>query len=384
MSVVALATVAMGDDPADTYNFLALADWGADHAGQYAAAAGMGAVAEEIGATQVFVLGDNFYSSGLHPTPADPKSEARIKKTYEDVYTAPSLITIPFWVCAGNHDHLGNVTNQIEYSTSPQNLNIASSTTKGATISAGKRWRYPNYWHNVTQHFEVGGKEVELEVLLFDSVIMAGNSDVLHANGSITEVPLHMLQQQTDPLALAQLDWLTDRLASSTADYLWVGGHYPVWAIGQDPPTGVRQVLRDLLNKYEANYFNGHEHDFEHIVEENTKVNYVSTGAGFFCCYADRNLGTVPQNSIKFASSGPGGEMWWGNVTIPDFEILSGFTSYRVGPDSMKVYYHAHNGTVLYTTEPILARTKKVQPPPPPINPFCTDAACPHRERPTV
>jgi len=87
----------------------------------------------------VFVLGDNFYSSGLHPTPADPKSEARIKKTYEDVYTAPSLITIPFWVCAGNHDHLGNVTNQIEYSTSPQNLNIASSTTKGATISAGKR-----------------------------------------------------------------------------------------------------------------------------------------------------------------------------------------------------------------------------------------------------
>ena len=85
------------------------------------------------------MLGDNFYSSGLHPTPADPKSEARIKKTYEDVYTAPSLSTIPFWVCAGNHDHLGNVTNQIEYSTSPQNLNIASSTTKGATISAGKR-----------------------------------------------------------------------------------------------------------------------------------------------------------------------------------------------------------------------------------------------------
>jgi len=48
MSVVALATVAMGDDPADTYNFLALADWGADHAGQYAAAAGMGSVAEEV------------------------------------------------------------------------------------------------------------------------------------------------------------------------------------------------------------------------------------------------------------------------------------------------------------------------------------------------
>ena len=62
-----------------------------------------------------------------------------------------------------------------------------------------------------------------------------------------------------------------------------------------------------------------------------TQVNYVSTGAGMFCCYADKNLGTVPQNSIKFASSGPGGALWWGNVTIPDFEILSGFTS-CVGP----------------------------------------------------
>lgn len=33
----------------------------------------------------------------------------------QDVYTAPSLSSIPFWVVAGNHDHLGNVTTQIEY-----------------------------------------------------------------------------------------------------------------------------------------------------------------------------------------------------------------------------------------------------------------------------
>ena len=29
------------------------------------------------------------------------------------------------------------------------------------------------------------------------------------------------------------------------------------------------------------------------------KVNYVSTGAGMFCCYKDTHLDTVPQNSIK-------------------------------------------------------------------------------------
>ena len=262
-----------------------------------------------------------------------------------------------------------------------------------------------------------------LQVLLFDSVIMVGNTDTMNEDGTLTTAKLSSpsVRARNASLAQEQLDWLVGRMETSTADYLWVGGHYPVWAIGQDPPTGVRQILRDKLNKWEANYFNGHEHDFEHIKEEGTKVNYISTGAGMSCCYADKNLGTVPQNSIKFASSGSGGAEWWGGVPIPDFTILSGFTSYRVGADSMKVYYHAHNGTVLYSkpriitspllfemapknpykidsrcvllpfhlrlifcryvTDAILPRTKQAQAPPPPIAPFCTDTTCPHKTR---
>ena len=113
-------------------------------------------------------------------------------------------------------------------------------------------------------------------------------------------------------------------------------------------------------------------------------MNYVSTGAGMFCCYSDKNLGTVPEKSIKFASSGAGGEYWYGGVKPPPFQILSGFTSYRVGSDSMKVVYHAHNGTVLYETPPILPRTKTPQPPAPPIAPFCSNATCPHTTRPSA
>ena len=151
------------------------------------------------------------------------------------------------------------------------------------------------------------------------------------------------------------------QMNSSTADYLWVGGHYPVWAIGNDPPTGVEEELRPLLNKWEAHYFNGHQHDLEHIVEDHSKVNYVSTGAGKFCCYDDTHLDTVPRNSIKFAMSGSKGEAW---MPMPFDDILSGFTSYRVGAESMQVYYHSHNGTVLYITPPILPRTKTPQPVP--------------------
>jgi len=370
VTTTAVQSTVSHDDPSLTYNYVALADWGNDGPGQYAAAAGLAAVAKEIDAQQVFALGDNFYPHGIDSVAKDGVDGAiRFKKTYEDVYNQAELEKIPWYVIAGNHDHYGNVSAEIEYSTNPQNAN--------------GRWKFPNWYHNVTRNFVVGGKNVELEVLLFDSVIMTGNTGTLHANGTITEKPLNELKSENETLQQEQMDWLESRMSTSTADYLWLGGHFPVWAIGQDPPTGIRQILRDLLNKWEAQYFNGHEHDFEHIVENGTKVNYVSTGAGMFCCYEDRNLDTVPQNSIKFASSGKGGAEWWGGVPIPDFEILSGFTSYRIGADSMKVYYHAHNGTVLYVTDPILPRTKKPQPPAPPIEPFCSAETCPSKPRPS-
>ena len=333
-----LSATASAQSPAETYNFLAVGDWGDDSAGQHAAAAGMGLVAKQINATQVFALGDNFYhsaeshcsASGICPNdketghnPDGPDGMVRFKSTFEDVYTAPSLRNIPFWAVAGNHDHGGNVSAQIAYSQNAQNL-PCSASPGGA--GGSRRWRFPNWYYNVTEHFVIGGKPVELEVLLFDSVVMVGNTDTYHADGTVTEAPLSEMVQQTDPAAAEQLKWLTQRMEASTADYLWVGGHYPVWAIGQDGPTPVREILRGLLNKWEAHYFNGHQHDLEHIVEDGLKVNYVSTGAGKQCCYEDKNLDTVPANSIKFAMSGPGGEQWWGR-NPPAFEVLSGFTS---------------------------------------------------------
>ena len=47
------AAAAVTDEP--TWNFLAIGDWGNDSPGQHAAAAGMGEVAAQINATQVYV-----------------------------------------------------------------------------------------------------------------------------------------------------------------------------------------------------------------------------------------------------------------------------------------------------------------------------------------
>jgi hypothetical protein len=80
--------------------------------GQYPAAIGLGEVAEEIDAKQVFALGDNFYhnaktshcaNSGICPDNKDGiDGVLRFKTTFEDVYTAESLKRIPFYAIAGN------------------------------------------------------------------------------------------------------------------------------------------------------------------------------------------------------------------------------------------------------------------------------------------
>merc|ERR1719198_2471129 len=86
------------------------------------------------------------------------------------------------------------------------------------------------------------------------------------------------------------------------------------------------------------------------------------------CCYADSHLHQVPNGSVKFAMVGSGGSSF--EPMPAGLSPLSGFTSYRIGADSMKVFFHSDNGTVLYATDPILPRTRAPQPPLPPLPPM--------------
>ena len=84
--------------------------------------------------------------------------------------------------------------------------------------------------------------------------------------------------------------------------------------------------------KYQGNYFNGHDHNLQHIKEVNSTVNYIVTGkrlslslclslslfhikevnstvnyiitgAGMQCCYPENyaSLELVPKGSVRFA-----------------------------------------------------------------------------------
>jgi hypothetical protein len=86
--------------------------------GQRAAAAGMGVIGEKLNVSAVLALGDNFYFSGIIGT----ENSDRFDHTWDSVYTADSLMRVPWLVIAGNHDY--KVTppaffyRKIQYSTS--------------------------------------------------------------------------------------------------------------------------------------------------------------------------------------------------------------------------------------------------------------------------
>ena len=68
-------------------------------------------------------LGDNFYFGGVKDA-----NDKRFVKTFENVYAYPTLEK-DWYMIAGNHDYLGNVSAQIVYSKN------------------SKRWKFPHYFY---------------------------------------------------------------------------------------------------------------------------------------------------------------------------------------------------------------------------------------------
>merc|ERR1711991_741627 len=105
--------------------------------------------------------------------------DARFEETFENVYTADSLQDIPFYVVAGNHDWLGNVSAQIGYS----------------TLSA--RWIFPYYFYTRSFSWPGETRNVTMDIVFIDTILLSGNSDLL-------EDKFGELQGPSDPVTCAQ------------------------------------------------------------------------------------------------------------------------------------------------------------------------------------
>lgn len=295
----------------DSLQFFAIGDWGGINITPYttnverAIAKEMGKMADRLKPKFILALGDNFYTLGVKNV-----DDKRFKETFEDVFTAPSL-NVSWYFCAGNHDHYGNVSAEIEYS-------------KKST-----RWNFPDY--NYTKIWEIPGAHKSVQVVMIDTVILCGSSgldnELGQPNGS-----------RFPKIAAQQWAWIEETLSKSTADYLLVAGHFPVWSIAEHGPTEcLVEQLKPLLEKYQVTaYLCGHDHNLQHL-DEGTDVQYIVTGCSNYVNNSTAHSESVPKNSSKF---------FWA-----DNSKLGGFATFEATPEYMDMTFVDSTGNSLYSIQ---------------------------------
>ena len=315
-----------------TLKLIAIGDWGADDQGQIQAAHGMKTV---VNPNAALLLGDNFYTTGIHGT----DHSARFQKTFEHVYDAHNLQKIPFYAVAGNHDYYGNVSAQIEYS------------------KLSSRWNFPSRWYSKT--FKVPETNRTFQMIMIDTVIAAGLADDdLQVIEQMDTMDTICHKGACPHKAQEQWQWLDATLRDSTADYLWVGGHHPIWSGCKHGPTPeLVRLLKPRLEAAGAHYMSGHDHCMGHYMEDGKAMNHILAGAGHECCYQPYKQKDIPSNATKFFVAGDKGEA---HQKMP-VSVISGFVTLTFSQTSSHVSFYAQDGTQLYTTPHIPPRSKQLR-----------------------
>lgn len=263
----------------------------------------------------VLALGDNFYGSGIHGDDSDP----RFEETFESVYSDKSL-QVPWYVLAGNHDHMANVTAQIAYS------------------NDSKRWNFPSLYYNFTKTFTSHGETLTAEFVMIDTVVLSGLSYHDEENDIFVKAKGPESPRKSDE----QMKWLEHVLNHSTADYLFVAGHYPVYSVCSHGPTShLIHHVQPLLEKYDVTGFlSGHDH-CQSYVQEDDKTFHALTGAGHYCCYTASNLhnSKIPKNSVKYYLS---------HNNNPEHS-KAGFGAYHMNADNVDITFYNEKGDALFT-----------------------------------
>lgn len=266
-------------------SFLVIGDWGERTPYQRPVAQAMGRVGADIGNAFVVSTGDNFYGAGVEST-TDPQWQ----RTFEDVYTAPALQR-PWYVVLGNHDYMGSPGAEVEYT------------------RISPRWRMPSRYWSQTATLADGS---EAAFFFIDT------TPITHLLGLRDEVP------QADLGARDQIMWLERELASCSAPWRIVVGHHPVYSSGAHGGSrGMYEHVRPLLQRYGVQaYFNGHDHDLEHLEAEG--VNYICSGSGSEV----RPVASAPQS--RFVLTRPG------------------FVACTLTPASLEIRFFGHDSASYY------------------------------------
>ena len=271
-------------------DFLIFGDWGRNaERDQTEVAAQMAVAAKTSSPRFIISVGDNFYEDGV-ASASDPQWQS----SFEQVYRDPAL-QIPWQVILGNHDYHGNCDAQLAYArTHP-------------------RWNMPARYFQQTHPID---KATNADFFYLDTTPMV--KSYWRYGKTAANVATQNVQRQ--------LDWFKSALAASRARWKIVVAHHPIYSGGEHGDTAelIESVL-PLLHEFKVQaWFNGHDHDLQHLV---------AGGLNLFCSGAGSQVRPTKDTvHTQFAQS------------------RSGFTMVSVQPDHILVRMIDNHGQLLYTT----------------------------------
>jgi tartrate-resistant acid phosphatase type 5 len=279
----------------DALNFFVFGDWGRrGERDQAEVATQMAKAAKVFNPKFVVSVGDNFYENGVKSV-HDPHWQ----ESFEEVYSATAL-QVPWQCILGNHDYHtgGNCEAEIEYH------------------KINPRWNMPARYYQQT--YRVNARTTADFFYLDTTPMLAPERNDEHAvaNAATQDVP-------------QQLEWFKNALAASSAQWKIVYGHHPIYSArnGYDQTPDLVEKILPLLHEHKVQvYFNGHDHDLQHLVAG--KLNLFDSGAGS----RHREKPVVYSPHSKFA------------------RCCSGFTTISLQADEMNVCMIDNHGTQVYTT----------------------------------
>ena len=304
---------------ANDLHFLVMGDWGGTdhspwtHTAEVNTAKQMDKAAASLGAKFSLALGDNFYYKGV--TSVD---DSRFQNTFEQCFNGDSLKNgHTFHVIAGNHDHIGNVQAQIDYS------------------KKSSRWSFPSLYYTFSKTAPDGAT---VQIVMIDTVKLSGQSsnaeDALRLKGCELPGPANLTAAQS------QLQWIDETLAASTADYVIVAGHYPVYSVGDHGPTSSLSPSKfPYLQRHKVSaYLCGHDHSEQHI-DKGDGVQYHVIGSANFHSGWD-HISSVSSSQLKYH----------------DNKGTGGYATVSVNKKGMVIKHYVGDGTLAYTAPAIPPR----------------------------
>jgi len=170
------------------------------------------------------------------------------KDKFEDIYTAASLMTIPWYVVSGNHEYHGSVQAILDYS------------------KLSKRWKAPARYYSIEKTIDQAGDKC-----LFVFIDTAPLIDKYRTEGSYSDAGKQDIEKQ--------LKWIDSTLVVSKDRWKIVIGHHPVYADTEKADverTDMQKRVGVILENRKADvYICGHIHNFQHIKPEGKTVNYI-------------------------------------------------------------------------------------------------------------